>query len=229
METNPATRRTRAWWLALPVVLAIIQVVGSFGAQRGQPDRRDLDVIAVVLLVAAAATIAWLRSHPVQALAACSVVTLAYMLAGYPYGPVTLSFLIAVFWNVQAGHRPAAWTAAGGVFFGHILGRAAISSEWPSAITGLAISAWLLVLLVLAVFIRAHRERVAERRRAAAEAELRRAGAERLRIAQELHDVVAHHISLINVQAGVALHLVDQRPEQAQRRWRRSRTPARRR
>jgi signal transduction histidine kinase len=35
-----------------------------------------------------------------------------------------------------------------------------------------------------------------------------------LRIAQELHDVVAHHISLINVQAGVALHLGDTRPEQ---------------
>ncbi|MBB6033419.1 sensor histidine kinase [Phytomonospora endophytica] len=57
-------------------------------------------------------------------------------------------------------------------------------------------------------------QRNAERRRArVAEAE-QRAGAERLRIAQELHDVLAHHISLINVQAGVALHLVDERPEQ---------------
>ena len=43
----------------------------------------------------------------------------------------------------------------------------------------------------------------------------RRASEERLRIARELHDALGHHISLINVQAGVALHLMDERPEQA--------------
>ena len=43
----------------------------------------------------------------------------------------------------------------------------------------------------------------------------RRASDERLRIARDLHDVVAHHISLMNVQAGVALHLMDEQPEQA--------------
>ena len=43
----------------------------------------------------------------------------------------------------------------------------------------------------------------------------RRASEERLRIARELHDVLAHNISLINVQAGVALHLMDEQPEQA--------------
>jgi signal transduction histidine kinase len=43
----------------------------------------------------------------------------------------------------------------------------------------------------------------------------RRASEERLRIARDLHDVLAHNISLINVQAGVALHLMGERPEQA--------------
>src|SRR5690606_35800167 len=43
----------------------------------------------------------------------------------------------------------------------------------------------------------------------------RHASEERLRIAQELHDVIGHHLSLINVQAGVGLHLMDSRPEQA--------------
>jgi signal transduction histidine kinase len=43
----------------------------------------------------------------------------------------------------------------------------------------------------------------------------RRASEERLRIARELHDVLAHNISLINVQSGMALHLLDERPEQA--------------
>jgi signal transduction histidine kinase len=42
-----------------------------------------------------------------------------------------------------------------------------------------------------------------------------RAGEERMRIARELHDVLAHNISLINVQAGVALHLMDEQPGQS--------------
>src|SRR5581483_2069211 len=39
--------------------------------------------------------------------------------------------------------------------------------------------------------------------------------AERLRIARELHDVVAHTMATINVQASVAAHVIDQQPEQA--------------
>ena len=54
-----------------------------------------------------------------------------------------------------------------------------------------------------------------EQARARAEQERRQASEERLRIAQELHDVLGHHLSLINVQAGVGLHLMAEQPDQA--------------
>jgi signal transduction histidine kinase len=63
---------------------------------------------------------------------------------------------------------------------------------------------------------RAERERARqERERAREERQMRQATQERLRIAQELHDVIGHHLSLISVQAGVGLHLMDSQPEQA--------------
>jgi signal transduction histidine kinase len=54
-----------------------------------------------------------------------------------------------------------------------------------------------------------------EAERTQAEEARRLAGEERMRIARELHDVLAHNISLINVQAGVALHLMDEQPGQS--------------
>jgi signal transduction histidine kinase len=64
--------------------------------------------------------------------------------------------------------------------------------------------------------VRAERDRAAaEEERAAGEQQRRQASEERLRIARELHDVLGHHLSLISVQAGVGLHLMDTRPEQA--------------
>jgi signal transduction histidine kinase len=78
------------------------------------------------------------------------------------------------------------------------------------------------IVWALGVLIAARRDHVAEleRKTAALEAAERqladRAVAdERARIARELHDVVAHAMSVITVQAGVGAHLIDTRPEQA--------------
>ena len=82
-------------------------------------------------------------------------------------------------------------------------------------LAALSIAAWLVVLLAVAEALRGRQERAAEARQARQEEARRKADEERLRIARELHDVLAHHISLINVQSGVALHLMDEQPEQA--------------
>jgi signal transduction histidine kinase len=71
---------------------------------------------------------------------------------------------------------------------------------------------WLVVLAIVAELAHTRQERM---QRAREEEARRRAAEERLRIARELHDVLGHNISLISVQAGVALHLMEQQPEQA--------------
>src|SRR5205085_10799774 len=92
-----------------------------------------------------------------------------------------------------------------------LLGR----SPPPTPAEAGALAAWLLALATGAEVVRARTERRAEAARTREEETRRQASEERLRIARELHDVLAHNISLINVQAGVALHLMDEQPEQA--------------
>ncbi|MEV6301196.1 histidine kinase [Actinoplanes sp. NPDC051861] len=85
----------------------------------------------------------------------------------------------------------------------------------------LGIFAWVFLAAAVGDAARSHRAYVREVEERARRAEQsreqearRRVAEERLRIARELHDVVAHHIAVINVQAGAAAHLLDRRPDQ---------------
>jgi signal transduction histidine kinase len=213
-----AARRT---WLPV-VVLAFIQVVGTSIAGRHQPERVQLDAFGYVLLLAGPALLLFRRRWPVGVTAGTGAVTLLYTVLGYPWGPVFASLVVAFFSAVAAGRRKGVLVVAGVVFAGH-----AVVGLWlyrylpPSGdhrmswteLSGTA--AWLLAVLAAAELFRLRREQLARDRRERAEAERRRTDEERMRIARELHDVLAHSISVINVQAGVALALMDERPEQA--------------
>jgi signal transduction histidine kinase len=141
---------------------------------------------------------------------------LVYFGLGYPDGPIFLSLIVALFTTVTSGHRLAGWLLGVGFYAALAIVQAATPYP-PGFSVGEAFegAAWLLVVLVVGEIARVRRERIREAVHARHEAELRRLSDERLRIAQEVHDVVAHNISLINVQAGTALHLMDQQPDQA--------------
>ncbi|MDQ1420877.1 MAG: hypothetical protein QOJ52_2839 [Acidimicrobiaceae bacterium] len=85
----------------------------------------------------------------------------------------------------------------------------------PSALAAFLVGAWLLVLWLGAAWIRGRMLRLSALARSREEETRRLACDECLRIARELHDVVAHDISLINMQALSALHLIDRQPERA--------------
>ncbi|MFC4031481.1 sensor histidine kinase [Streptomyces polygonati] len=208
------------WFPAL--VLAFVQLIGSGVAGRHQTHRVQLDALGCALLLAGPALLLLRRRMPVAVAAATGAVTLLYLVLGYPYGPVFAALVVAFFSAVAAGHRSGVVIVAGVVYAGH-----AVVGEWlyrwlpPTAdhrMSWVEVSgsgAWLLAVLAAAELFRVRGEQLARDRRERAAAERRRAGEERLRIARELHDVLAHSISVINVQSGVALALLDDRPEQA--------------
>jgi signal transduction histidine kinase len=174
------------------------------------------DAGALVLLAVGPVALLVRRRYPVPVLAVVFTATVVYAVIGYPAGPVFLSLIIAFATVVIMGHRALAVTTiiAGWALFLWLpaaFGRGRV----PSLGDAVALAAWLIVLLSGAELVRGRRERTAALRVGREQAARRRAEEERLRIARELHDVLAHNISLINVQSGVALHLLDQQPEQA--------------
>jgi signal transduction histidine kinase len=200
----------------LGLALVAFQIVGTFGAAHGQTDRADVDGLAIALIVASAVPLLWRRRYPIAVLLATHSIVLTYLLLDYPRGPIFLSPLIAFFSAVFEGHRVWAWVLLTAGFVADTFLPVAFTDEpAPGAGELFAFTAWLLIIAGSAEFVRVRRERTSETARTREEEALRRATEERLRIARELHDVLAHNISMINVQAGVALHLLDERPEQA--------------
>ncbi|MFF3442854.1 sensor histidine kinase [Streptosporangium sp. NPDC002721] len=205
----------------LPLFAGVFQGVGTRGVQWWQVHdpgmlRVPLDLLGCALLLAGPLALIVRRRHPVLCLAVAAGSTVVFIALGHPYGPVFLSPIVALHTAVAGGHRRVAWSIWGlaYVFF-------VVYTSWfaPVRTAGwfhdLALAALMGLILVVAEFSRARRERQAERERGKEEEVRRQASEERLTMAQELHDVLAHNISLIHVQASTALHLIDDHPEQA--------------
>ena len=232
MERSPgqALRGIRPTDIRLAAIAAAFQIGGTLGASghRQAEGHRScwwasschaptqLSVAAFALLAFGPLALLVRRQHPRAVLVAIFAATLLYVSLGYLQGPNYFSLLVAVVTAVRAGDRLAARAAviAGWVLFLWLPAALGVTGA-PTVLAAFAIAAWLLVLLVVAEALRGKQERAADARRARQEEARRKADEERLRIARELHDVLAHNISLINVRSGVALHLIDEQPEQA--------------
>jgi signal transduction histidine kinase len=199
------------------VAVALFQVVASIGASSGQPDRRSLDAVAVVLLLVGPVALAFRERWPHAVALVAIAATAVFLGRGHAYGPVFASPLMAMFLAGLTSNRrrtSLVGAAAVGAMFLAQLVDPRREGDLPWVHLGL-VAGWVVALLAAAEITRNRREQAAAHARVAEEEDRRRAGEQRLHIAQELHDILAHDISLINVQAGVALHLLDEQPEQA--------------
>ncbi|WP_051342670.1 sensor histidine kinase [Pseudonocardia spinosispora] len=197
--------------VAFALFAALVQVFGCFAAATRQPAARPLDVLAVLLLLAGPAALLLRYRFPISALAVTVVALVGYLAMGYPFGPIIVAFVFALLSAVIHGERVGAWITTA-IAYPCFVAVAWLRIGPPGWWVLSGAAAWLLVLLSVGELVRNRWERIDREKQARADSAERIATEERLRIARDLHDVLAHHVSLINVQAGTALHLLDEQP-----------------
>ena len=201
--------------LFAPVVISLlVQVPAAIGIAVWTQVGWAAGLAQVALAAAGALALLGARRYPGPTVAVVAAAALADLVLAPDLGPpyIAVAFAIvlavargAVVWAVSS--IVVAWVAA--IVLGSVLGLS--WHPFRIAFTTLALA----VCFGIGWFVRVRRARASAFR---AEAMRRRQSAEereRVRIARELHDVIGHALSQINVQASVGLHLMDRDPEQA--------------
>lgn len=182
---------------------------------------REPNAWVVLTALVICAPIAVRRRWPLAALTISSVGVLVHILADFPEGALPTAVLLLTY---TVGAWCSTRRSVGGlaIVSGIVVLLGLGDSPGLDAVGVLAVIAQFAAVWAIGVALRSRRAagdaRVAEaneRAEAERQSAARVLAEERLRIAQELHDVVAHSMSVIAVQAGVGAHVLDERPEQA--------------
>jgi signal transduction histidine kinase len=196
----------RDWMIAVGVAV-IVLVTGLF--------ERRLDPVALVLLTVGGLALVWMRRAPVPVLVVTGLCAVGCQAVGADVPAV--AYVFAVYAAVREGHRAVTLVASVSTLIllplatmvsGEVAGEAFVRAR---GVLGLA---WLIAAAAAGEAVRQAERRADEAERTREENALRRADEERLHIARELHDSLTHQISVIKVQAEVAVHLARKRGEE---------------
>jgi signal transduction histidine kinase len=200
--------------VGIAVAAVVLVYVGSMAAASKQGHVHPLDAGAIALLVPAALALAWRRRAPVVALGVVVAAVSLYLLIGYPYGPIQLCMVFAMFEVArQCRLRTSLLACAAAVLVSAaaLLFRALVPADVPALLLAVWAS-WLVVPWSVGALVQV---RSAATRRANRELAARAALEERVRVAREVHDVAGHGFAAVAMQAGVALLVFDEQPRQA--------------
>jgi signal transduction histidine kinase len=230
MEPSRGAPLARGRALAVDVLLVVgvaaVQVLGCWASERislgRSPDWRPLDPLAYLLLVAGPLALLFRRRWPARVLAVTVACGIAYAARTYPEGPSSLANFPALWTVALTLPRRTAWVAAGGTAVAvagtelFLYGDTMFDGEpLYAAVTVFAAMWWGESVRARRAYVAELRDRAEGAERTREEEARRRVDEERMRIARELHDVVSHTIGVISVQAGVASHLLERRPDKA--------------
>ncbi|MER5199787.1 sensor histidine kinase [Streptomyces sp. NPDC002755] len=177
---------------------------------------------ALLMLALACAALAVRRRWPLHTLAVTSVIAMIAVACGSGLETFVAPVVFAVYTVAVRTDRRTVWACA--VPVAVVLAAVAVlfSPEQSDPRDPLGRFGWIGMAAAVGDAVRSHRayiaaikERAERAERTREEEARRRVAEERLHIARELHDVVAHHIAVINLQAGVAEHLLSTRPATA--------------
>ena len=169
---------------------------------------------ALVLVAVACLVLAWRRRWPVAVLSLSIAAATVFTLLGYVNGAVLVAPMGALY-TVAAFSSSIRRAVSYGLATLAVLGGASIAVNPLGRFGGgVVILPFMVAIVVVAGIAVANRRAYVDSIRDRAEQDARRRiDEERLRIARELHDVVAHTMATINVQAGVAAHVLSTRPD----------------
>jgi signal transduction histidine kinase len=216
--------RLRPWlrnpWATDLGVVLVVGVIAVFGSAEASQDgnrngSRPFDWLGWALLLAATLALGARRRHPgIVLLVTCAAIAASVAL-GYPTGPIWGLPLIALYTAAATGRRALALLAASSMAAVLVIWAVVVPDPGSPSEIGFSV---MLVALSVAVgeVARGRRDYLAEAERRAIEAERtqqeaarRHAGEERMRLARDLHDITAHTIAVIAIQAGVAEEALD--------------------
>jgi signal transduction histidine kinase len=199
-------------------VTALALLWAIFGKEEGA---EGADAFSCLLVISSGTALLYRRRWPVEVLSATLAISIVYHWVGYHGGPPVPAVWVALYTTASLGHRAVALIVAFFFLATSISYRVIVEDEgWlPVLVPETSITAAAIFLGEAVNNRRAYFAEVRERMRRAehqreAEAE-QRLVEERMRIARDLHDVVAHTIAVISVQADVASEVIEDSPEQA--------------
>ena len=211
---------TRPW--ALDTLLAVLLFLGAtISAASPGPDARVPDATFYLLLAVGAAPYALRRRAPLPVLVLATVPVLAMIALGYSSAVIGSGLFLAAY-TVAAWSGPRVTAIAAGyvvVLLAAVVALAPRTMQFGQLATNVALFVGAFALGRGATDHRQNLELIQERADLAVQARADKArhavADERLRIAQELHDVLAHSLGVIALQAGVGAHVIDADPAEA--------------